>query len=81
LTALAVKVWRWSAREPEVPPDLETSWYLESPEKAAELYVASQGPKKSRVNVRDTDGQIFTFDVDLNLGIVTRVEGAGVPSI
>lgn len=75
--ALAAKVWRWSAQEPE-GSFFGMPWFLEEPEKAAELFVAATPSKPScRVNVRDTDGLVHTFDVEP--GKVSRVTGPSVP--
>jgi len=74
---LAAKVWRWSAPEPE-DSFFGKDWFLEEPERAAELFVAATPSKPScRVNVRDTDGVVHTFDVEP--GKVTRVVGPPVP--
>jgi hypothetical protein len=63
---MAATVWRWSAVEPAGSPAVDAPWYLERPERAALLFVAANGPRKCRVNVRDVDGVLYTFDVDLS---------------
>ena len=88
MRSIAAKAWRWSAAEPaDGTPPGTPSWFLEDVKRAAELYalelrasIKDHELSKVRVNVRDTEGRLHTFDVEMRPTIHTvtrRVEGPG----
>jgi hypothetical protein len=89
MTALAAKVWRWSSPEPPdgTVTDINTrspQWFLEEPVYAAELYALElhlqpkdRGLEAVRVNVKDTDGVVHVFDVELRKTVEAIVKRVG----
>jgi hypothetical protein len=63
-TPLAVKIWQASSQEP-VKVSSEARWFLQEVSKAVQFYALDLGVERIRLNVRDTNGGLHVFDVEL----------------